>query len=602
MNDRLADGAEVQGRTGRQGAEEQHPAGLPRGRPAPSPGARPAAGHDRRPAALDRLAVRIRYRWLLLGVVGLGLCWRVVRYTLGFPFWGDEAFLAVSLLTRDFAGMIRPLEWGQIAPLGFMWAQLAISRGLGLSEWALRLLPTLAGLAALLLFSRFAIDVLPRRAALLASAILASSYYVVRHGAEFKPYETDLLVSLALTMLGWRVLRKPHCPTCWASLVLAGGLAPWLSYPSVFVAGGVGLVLGWEVLREWMRRRPLASLMIGWVLYGLVLCVSFAAMYLIYARPHAQFAARLVEIDMWSRAFPPLSEPWKLPLWLVAIHTGLMLAYPHGGTAPGSLLTLVLVIAGAVALGARTSGGGTRAAEGVSAHRGAGTGSAMLVLLLLAPLLLAFVAAAMKAYPYGGTARTMLYMAPAFCLLAGMGLWSLMVRRLSGLFRRHVLHAVVFGLAGLSIGGMIADVARPYQSLESRRSKAVVVDLAARSQPADRWVIFNAVEPVDYAPWLGDWRGTGGQFVFDVLRLAPCPVVWAPRPREVEQPPGGRVWLLAYRGVRVEFPEEQLAAYLEELGRQLGPARHERFVIKTKRDRRTQQERIEALDVWRFGE
>jgi hypothetical protein len=580
---------------------------------------RPDSGRDarshRHPARaalspLDVVAVRWRLRWLLLAALGLGVCWRTVRYALGFPFWGDEAFLAVSLMTRDFAGMIRPLEWGQIAPLGFMWAQLAISRSLGLSEWALRLLPTLAGLAGLLLFARFASDNLPRRAALLATAILASSYYVVRHATEFKPYETDLLVSLALTMLGWRVLRRPHCPTCWASLVLAGGLAPWLSYPSVFVAGGVGLTLTWALLRQSARSTPSFQSAIGWALYGLVLCGSFAAMYVIYARPHAESAARLVEIEMWSKAFPPLSEPWKLPLWLLAIHSGLMLAYPHGGTAPGSVVTLVLVIVGAAALAARSARRTSRVGEAPAMLRADRTQSsalhygwatpATLVLLLLAPLPLALVAAAMKAYPYGGSARTMLYMAPAFCLLAGLGLWYLMLRWLPGFLRRHALHAALIALACLPIGGTIADVVRPYHSLESRRSKAIVVDLAARSRPADRWVVFNAVEPVDYAPWLGDWRGTGGQFVFDVLRLAPCPVDWAPRPQDV-QPPGGAVWLLAYRGVRVEFPEEQCAAYLDALRQRLGPAEHEHHLIKTRRDRQTRQERIEALNVWRFG-
>lgn len=558
-------------------------------------------------AALDPVAVRWRRGWLLLAAVGLGSCWRIVRYALGFPFWGDEAFLAVSLITRDFAGMIRPLEWGQIAPLGFMWAQLAIARGLGLSEWALRLLPTLASLSALLLLARFALDNLPRRAALLATAILASSYYVVRHGAEFKPYETDLLVSLVLTVLGWRVLRKPRSATDWASLILAGGLAPWLSYPSVFVAGGAGLTLSWALWKQWTRGGTPAAFVVGWALYGLVLCGSFVAMYLIYARPHAEFAARLVEIDMWSQAFPPLTEPWKLPYWILAIHTGLMLAFPHGGPAPASIGTLVLVIAGAAALAARSRRahagiGVARVDRGSSATVCDGCATpAALTLLLLAPLPLAFAAAALKAYPYGGSARTMLYMAPAFGLLAGMGLWSLMVRWVPGFLRRHALHGALIALACLAMGGMIADIARPYQSPESRRGKAIVVDLAARSRPGDRWVIFNAVEPVDYAPWLGDWRGTGGQFVFDVLRLAPCPVAWAPRPQDVQAPPGGTVWLLAYRGVRVEFPEEQFAAYLDVLRRRLGPAEHEHHLIKTKRDRRTQQQRIEALDVWRFG-
>jgi hypothetical protein len=48
---------------------------------------------------------------LTAAAIGLNLLWRAVRYALGFPIWGDEAFVAVNLLTRDFRGMTAPLEY-----------------------------------------------------------------------------------------------------------------------------------------------------------------------------------------------------------------------------------------------------------------------------------------------------------------------------------------------------------------------------------------------------------------------------------------------------------------------------------------------------------
>src|SRR3954470_21037655 len=70
---------------------------------------------------------------MTLAVVALGLVWRTVRYAMAFPLWGDEAFLAVNFLTRGFADMSRPLEFGQVAPPGFLWAELAAVRALGSS-------------------------------------------------------------------------------------------------------------------------------------------------------------------------------------------------------------------------------------------------------------------------------------------------------------------------------------------------------------------------------------------------------------------------------------------------------------------------------------
>lgn len=525
---------------------------------------------------------------LTLGIVLAGLLWRTVRYALGFPIWGDEAFVAVNFVARDFRGMFEPLLWGQIAPLGFMWTGLAFSRVLGLSEWALRLLPYLAGAGGLLLFWRFARSVLPARAALPAVGIFAASYYLVRHGAEVKPYATDLLISLALTMLGWAVIQRPAAARRWAALIAAAGAAVWCSYPAVFTAGGVGLVLTWQLARARFRVRWVA----GWVAFGLVLCGSFLAMYVTYARPHAGAAAALLETQMWKPTFPPLHDPWGLARWLVGIHTGLMFAYPLGGSRFGSVGTFILFVLGCVHVCRR------RPALG---------------LLLLAPFALAFVAAALQKYPYGGTVRTSIYLAPAICLLAGVGLFDVLRRWCRGPRLRAALTIGTLALAAITLGGIIDDLRAPYKSAAVYRSQAAVRAIAARARPADRWVVFNATEPVSYAPYLGDWRGVGGQFVFDVLRFAPVVVVWAPPPETVafpsadqsaqagEQP--GDVWLLVYRaqGRKVTFPQEQWDAYLTAVSARLGRPRHESFPIKEEPPRKeSEPPKVESLEVYLF--
>ncbi len=536
-------------------------------------------------AALRTWLARCTAARMLLVLVGLGLLWRVARWAWGFPIWGDEAFVAVNFVTRDYADLVRPLDYGQIAPLVFMWVELAVSRLLGLSERALHLVPTLAGLATVLLFWRFSQQVVPRRAAMLATGILAASYYVVRHGAELKPYATDLLISLALTMLVWRVWQQPRNAARWAVLVFAGGAAGWCSYPAAFVLVAAGAVLTWLLVRERLR----TSTLVGWLAFGVATGGSLAAMYFVYAQPHAEAASRLTEISMWAKTFPPLDDLAKFPLWLFGIHAGLMLAYPHGGTAPGSIATLLLVIGGAVML-ARRNG--------------------PLVLLLLGPLVPTFAAAAVKAYPYGGSARTSLYMAPAFCLLAGIGLHYLLSRlqrlgarsadgRVVPASRRPFplrasLPVTLAALCGLPLGGMIGDAVRPYQSLESHKSRAAVQQLAAQARRGDRWVVFNSPERVGYAPWLGESRGVGGQFVFDVLRLHPVPLDWAP-PADAISADAGRVWLLSYRGPKAPWPEELLTTYVAKLTARLGPPTHERHVIKTKK------EGVEALDVHCFA-
>lgn len=607
----------------------QHPSPSSQQPSAPQP--QHQARARRAPRLLERAAVALTPARAITLLVVLGLAWRGLRYGLAFPYWGDESFVGVNFVLSDFRDLVDPLKYGQIVPLLFMWAELAISRVLGVGELSLRLLPFIAGAAALLLFWRFCAAVLPRRAVALAVGFLACSYYAVRHGAELKPYASDLLVSLLLTCAAWAVLSAPS-RLRWIMLIVLAGAAPWASYPAVFVCGGIGLMLAWRAVYPRADRHPPAppaptpsgagSALIRRVgpslAYLLVLGVSFVAMYVIYARPHAQAAAALTETAMWSQAFPPLREPWLLPGWLLVIHSGLMMAYPLGGTAPGSAATLLLVIVGVVQLWRvnRT-----------------------LVLLLLAPLPLNFIAAALQSYPYGGTVRTSIFLAPAFCLLGGCGLhvtlrcfyrdalrrlrragarapqieragpsaatatrrdgsYVRMLQLLGPLLRYRYGALLAIGLlAAIPIAGMIGDVRAPYASEAVLRSHRAVRAIAARTQPGDRWITFNAAwGRVDYAPWLGDWHGTGGQFVFDALRFAPVPLEWAPPAAHVAGAPGRRVFLLSYRGFKAIFPQAQLDEYVATLTQRWGAPEYERFFIKDKK----QPPDLEALDVYTF--
>lgn len=80
---------------------------------------------------------------------------------------------------------------------------------LGTGEYALRLLPVVAGMAAVLVFWRLAPKMVGRRQAMAAVVILAASYYPVRHSVEVKSYRLDLLVALAMLWQAWALCRAP---------------------------------------------------------------------------------------------------------------------------------------------------------------------------------------------------------------------------------------------------------------------------------------------------------------------------------------------------------------------------------------------------------
>lgn len=443
----------------------------------------------------------------------LHLLWRAVRYFAGFPIWGDEAFVAISLDERSYAGLFDPLEYGQIAPLGWMFLEKAMLDLFGPHEWALRLPAFVAGILSALLMFRLCFRLAPGAGGLLGFAIFAASYYPVRHAAEVKPYAFDLLWALLLITAALALLAERPRARAWIGLTLSVSLGVWFSYPSLFVSAAALSLLGWRALRG--RRWPELLLLCG---IGGIGAASALWMLTAYAAPHAAAASWLKEMAMWTPAFPPADAPWRWPVWLLESHAGYMSAYPTGGRDFGSVATLLLILVGAWTWR--------------PALRGA------VLWLLLGALTFNFLAALGEKYPYGGSVRTSIFCAPAFCLLAGCGLAALLARWRAE--RRGIPLACV-ALSLMPIGGMAEDLTHPYKLDADLACERFVKELAAEMQPGDRIVGFTN----SAAPGQPDWFGLGGsgaRLRWQLNHRLPVAVEWlAPPP-----PPGTRAYLLAY--------------------------------------------------------
>jgi hypothetical protein len=370
--------------------------------------------------------------------VGLGVLLRLARYLLHFPLWGDETMLAVNFLDRDFAGLVQPLDYGQVCPLLFLWLELAAVRLLGFSEWSLRLAPALFSLASLLVFRSLAARLLRGWPYALAVGVFAVSYFIVRHGAEAKPYAGDLLAALVLLWLAARWIKDPSFTRPLWVLAFAAPLCLGLSFTTAMVFGGVSLVL---LPTVWRQKR------VGvWAAYlsGILsFAIAGSVLYVVHIGP--LFAATRASMvgHHWKSAFPPLDQPLALLVWLVQTHSGRMLAYPLGSQNAGSAGTLLLCLVGLAMLWRQ------RRRD--------------VIALCLAPLAMGLLAAALRRYPYGDSTRTMQYVAPAACLLAGLGLatliaWAPVERR-----QRHALAASLSLLALLGGGLLCKDLVQPYK-------------------------------------------------------------------------------------------------------------------------------------------
>ena len=448
---------------------------------APSEVIRPESTQPRSHGSLSARAVSAA----IIALVALGSALRLYSYVDNRSLWLDEAALSYNILNRGFIELIAPLDRLQVAPLGFLWLERAAVSVFGTSEYALRLVPLLAGLAALLLFAHVARRMLSGMASVFALALFALAIPLIYYSVETKQYSLDVAVAIALFAVALHARGHELTPTRTAVLGLAGALAPWFSQPSVFAMGGVGLYLLLPLLYApgSERRRELRTLGVIFALWA-----ASGAAAILHSLTNIGDSDLADLGHFWESAFLPLSDgPVESARWLGGTTMEIF-----GWLIPGSATAIVLAlfVLGAIVLVRRRDGTST---------------------LLLAPLGFALLASALRLYPL--TYRLALFVVPSLFLTAGAGagwLLALLGSRASSAPARHgrtrlhpaLLVRYVVGAGGVGamaavlVASTLALSELPFQREELR---PVVSYLAQHRQPGDViYVYYGAGQAFEY--------------------------------------------------------------------------------------------------------
>ena len=353
-----------------------------------------------------------------LAAVGLGLALRAYHYARNPSVWHDEAALILNVLSKSFVDLLGPLYFAEAGPPLFLWLERAVRLLLGDDVFTLRFLPFAASCLALAMVAATARRLLRPAAAPIAVLLFACSRSLLWHASEAKPYAIDIALAALVPMLVCGPMRR------WSlerRLIAFGLLAPvviMLSYPGCFLMGGVGLSLLPEVWRTRRRSAWLACLFFH-------VSVGAAFLVLFLGPIHAQRCANMEAC--WVKALAPWDRPWRLPLWTLECILGL----PRYCLDPQADLLIVPAIVGFVSLW--------------KSGRGA------IVVLLTAPVALAFAAACVHAYPFNAS-RVIAFATPALALGVAQGsivLGSWLYRPLTARPRLLAGRTRIAGLAAL---------------------------------------------------------------------------------------------------------------------------------------------------------
>jgi hypothetical protein len=395
-------------------------------------------------------------------LVVFGIAVRVRQY-LGRPsYWCDEAWTVLNAVHRSWSELLEPLDWHQVQPPAFLW----ILRGLyllgGSSELMMRAPALAAGVLSIGLMIPLARRYVTHPSWLWAVALCALSHHGLTHALQAKAYSSDLLVTelvlLSVGSLAQSNAAPPQVLRPGIAVLVMALLAPWLSYPSFFVFGSIGLALSSYV----GRRR------IDWLRWGAVAAPVLGAALVLWWRvvrgiDHPFFR------EYFGTCFPDRSS-WHATLgWLVSqlVHIG------HYGTT-GMGVPLLLLAGLGLAWSAR--------------HRPAAA------VLLMGPIGLAALAAAAHRYPL--CERLIFFALPCFWLLATEGIGVLAARLRPGLaWITPVLLLVLLAPGAVRMAG---DLVEPRPATAFRDAFEFVQE---RRRPGERlWVATPEVFELYYGP------------------------------------------------------------------------------------------------------
>ena len=433
----------------------------------------------------------------LMIVVISGLAWRLLRYFLNFEISVDEAYIMNNVIPRSYGELLDPLDYAQVSPPAFLWAT-KIFDSLFKNEWGVRLLPLLAGVGGVVVFWGLCKEVLRGAARWVSWAIFSISYVPVAQSTCAKGYTIDLLVAMLMLWLMLRWLRGGRRARELVWLGLCAPVFVWFSFTSVFVIGAISLVFIAYFFKE-RGRMDWRNVIAGFAFMALA-GGSAIWLYEINIRPSLPVSQASGLQDFWAGGYPPLNHPWKIPLWLLEMHTGRGFAWPVGENHFASTLTTVLWVTGLVIYWRR--------------------GNRWVWALFILPQMLSLAASFLHKYPYASNPRICMFLGPGICLFMGVG-----VQYLLGRFnreRRHMCYRVVaLLLLIVAIGGSTRDVVLRVREIKGPGIRSTLVAAGGLVGTDGQFVVLNPKRLID------DGRGATPQvFAYYMRRYVQQQIGW----------------------------------------------------------------------------
>uniref|UniRef100_A0A7V3RHF0 Glycosyltransferase RgtA/B/C/D-like domain-containing protein n=1 Tax=candidate division WOR-3 bacterium TaxID=2052148 RepID=A0A7V3RHF0_UNCW3 len=466
-------------------------------------------------------------RFLPVILILLGIILRVAQYLYNRSLTEGEAPLAMNIIMRSYFDLLRPLDYVQSAPIGFLFIEKFFVNILGNNEYTLRLFPLLSGILASFFFYQVLKHLNDFRICILALSFFVINDHLIYFSSEVKPYSSDVLFGLLLFLLAIKTLRSNSECRDIIVLGITGIITTWFSFPSLFIFIGSGLILIYRTVKS----RNYRALVII-IILTLVWASNLLLNYLMCLR---YYTTQRELLDFWHSAFIPL-PPKSLKEFYQIIYAFLRIFKNPGGFSIYEILLAAL----SFFIGVASLWNNKRE----------------YCFIFLIPLFITILASSFRLYPFEG--RVLLFINASIILFVSAGLSRLyeILKKESKIIA--ILVVLLLFLHPLTISGF--HLIKPRAPEELRP----VLEYVNKNKRGDDiiYVYYGAVNAYKYYqkkfPRLGDDYIPGIESRDD----------WTGYYRDIERLKGKRVWFLfSHIATHLGANEEKIfLSYLNILG------------------------------------
>ncbi|MBB5436369.1 uncharacterized membrane protein (DUF485 family) [Pedobacter sp. AK017] len=215
-------------------------------------------------------------------IVLAGISLRSFHFIYNRSLWMDEVYLCSTFIKTSYSHLATAaLDYGQKAPIGFLWLVKLSVDLFGYTEMVLRSIPFIAGIVSILIFYQVCKYFLSKAGQIVALSIFCFAPALIYHSVEIKQYSMECLATVVALYLyvcyAHKITLKNNL--CWG---IFGALMIWFSFPIIFILAGIigGISLNYLLKRDWKSLLPKLIPFSIWIL-------SFAVNYFFFTKKHA---------------------------------------------------------------------------------------------------------------------------------------------------------------------------------------------------------------------------------------------------------------------------------------------------------------------------